>query len=80
MHAMRHSGFAAVRRGGVVLAALALLGLAGCVAYPADYYGYGGGYYAPAPAYAYAPPVVGPVYIGGGCCWGGWGGWHGHWR
>jgi hypothetical protein len=84
MHALRHSGFAALRRGGLVLAALALFGLSGCVAYPAGPYGYSdGGYYAPAPAYVYAPPpVVGGVYLGGwGGGWGGGGGWHGHpWR
>jgi hypothetical protein len=61
-----------------VAAALVLLGLTGCVAYPYQpaYYG---GYYGPAYAYA-PPPVTGSVVIGGG--WGGWGGgWGGHhWR
>ena len=42
-----------------LVAALAL-GLAGCVAYPAPYYGYGYGY-----PY-YGAPVAGSVYIGGG--------------
>jgi len=71
---------------GVGLFAGAALG--GCVAYPAGYgyaaapatpyygypsypaYGYG-------PAYAYAPPVVGGVFVGDGGYWrgGGWG-WH----
>jgi hypothetical protein len=50
----------------VPLAALGLLALGGCVAYPA--YGpgyYGGGYYGG--GYAYAPPVVAaPVIVGGG--------------
>jgi hypothetical protein len=53
------------------LAALALLALSGCVAYPDPYYGggyYGGYGYAPAPAY------VGPTVVVGG----GWWGWHGH--
>jgi len=70
------------------LAALALLGLGGCVAYPAYGPGYAGGYYAPGayydggyapgyaygPGYAYAPAVV----IGGGGYYGGGGGWNGH--
>jgi hypothetical protein len=55
-------------------AALALLALSGCVAYPG--YGYPGYAYGPAygPGYVYAPPVA--VGIGLGCCWGhgGWGG------
>lgn len=47
-----------------------VLGLGGCVAYPAGPY-YGGGYgYAP---YYYGPPVSGTVVVGGG-------GWHGRWR
>lgn len=62
------------RHGRSALAALALLALSGCVAYPG--YGYGYGYPAYGyPAYAYAgPPVV--VGVGGG--WWGWhgGGWH----
>ena len=57
-------------------AAIALLALSGCVAYPAGY-GYAGaapGYYAPAPA------VVVPVYPAYGYR-GGWGGGYGHyWR
>jgi hypothetical protein len=63
-------------------AALTLLALSGCVAYPAGYgYGYAPGYapgyaYAPAP-YVYGPPVT--VGVGVGCCWGGRG-WGGHWR
>jgi len=59
-------------------AALALLALSGCVAYPG--YGYPGYAYAPAPGYVYAPPVA--VGVGIGCCWGGrhWGGWGGHWH
>ena len=56
----------------LVLAAV-LLGLSGCVAYPAPgYYSYGGyydGYY----PYYYGPPVVGSVVIGGGH-------YHRHWR
>jgi len=62
-----------LRRAFPAVAALALLALSGCVAYPA-----GPGY-----GYAYAPgPVVvapAPVVVGVGCCWGGrgWGGgWH----
>jgi hypothetical protein len=69
------------RRWLLAAAAVATLGLSGCVAYPYDgYYGggyYGGGYYPGYPGYAYAPPVG--VVIGGGCCWGGWG-WHGGWH
>jgi len=63
-----------------VAAAVSLMALSGCVAYPAP--GYPGGYaYAPYPGYAYAAPVG--VDIGVGCCWGRWGwghGWGGHWR
>ncbi len=51
------------------LGALALT-LSGCVVYPNG--GYGGGYYAPAPAY-YAPPVAFDFGFGGG-----WG--HRDWR
>lgn len=62
----------ASRRMPAPLAALALLALGGCVAYPA----YGpagyGGYYAP--GYAYAP---GPVIVDGGGWYGGGGGWGG---
>jgi hypothetical protein len=68
------------RCGRTTLAALALLALSGCVAYPG--YGYAGypgypyaGYGYPAyayPAYAYAGP---PVVVGGG-----WWGWRGGWR
>ncbi len=53
-------------------AAIGLLALSGCVAYPAPgYYGYGYG----APAYVAAPPVV--IGVGGGGWWGGrgWGRW-----
>ncbi len=67
------------RRIGFAAAILGLLGLAGCVAYPAGgtyaygygypAYGYGYGY----PAYGYAAPAVaGTVVIGGG--------WHGGWH
>jgi hypothetical protein len=49
----------------LVLVAI-VLGLSGCVAYPAPgYYSYGGysdGYY----PYYYGPPVLGTVVIGGG--------------
>jgi hypothetical protein len=48
----------------LIIAALAVAGLAGCVAVPAPYYGGGGGGYYPAPAVAvgvYSPPV----YFGG---------------
>lgn len=65
MFALRTYRMASARRILVAGAALALLALSGCVAYPA--YGpgpYGGGYYAP--GYSYAPPVV----VGGGW-WGG---------
>jgi hypothetical protein len=59
-------------------AALALLALSGCVAYPAEPYGYGGGY---GGGYYAAPPVVvapAPYYYGG-WGYGGGGGWgHGH--
>jgi hypothetical protein len=79
---------------GVAICAVAL-GLAGCTVYqePQPYYGGGypppyyapyGGYYAPAPAYAYAPPVYAGPSIGlGFSFWGGGGGHHGggrHWR
>jgi hypothetical protein len=54
-----------------VAVALGLLALGGCVAYPAEPYGYyGGGYYA-------APPVV----VAPAPYWWGWGdghGWNGH--
>ena len=57
----------------LVLAAV-VLGLSGCVAYPAPgYYSYGGyyggyydGYYGGYYPYYYGPPVVGSVVIGGG--------------
>jgi len=49
------------------LVAAVALGLAGCVAYPDPYYGYGSGY-----PYYYGPPVTGSVYIGGG--------WHDGWH
>ncbi len=73
------------------LAAVALLGLSGCVAYPAaPGYAYdGGGYYAPGYYYApyapYAPPVVVDFGWWGGGHWDGggrWGGghWGGGWR
>mgnify|MGYP001603105213 CR=1 FL=1 len=53
--------------GGLLL--LAMIGLSGCVVYPA------GGYYAP--GYAYAPGV----YVGGGYGYYGYhGGWRGGWR
>jgi hypothetical protein len=58
-----------LRRVLAATAALALLALSGCVAYPA-----GPGYaYAPAPGYVYAPPVA--VGVGVGCCWGGYHRW-----
>ena len=50
----------------LVLAAF-VLGLSGCVAYPAPgYYSYGGYYDGYYPNYYYGPPVVGTVVIGGG--------------
>jgi hypothetical protein len=60
---------------GVVVAAMATIGLGGCVVAPAPYayapgYGYAPGYYAPSVSVG-----VG-YYGGGGCCWGGHGGWH----
>ena len=81
MSTVRMSRSTLARRVLTPLAALALLAIGGCVAYPA--YGPGpygdGGYYAP--GYAYAPPVVVapvPVVVGGG--WGrGWG-WGGGWH
>jgi hypothetical protein len=60
-------------RAAVSIAALSLLALSGCVAYPYGYGGYGYGY-APAPAY-YAPTVV----VGGGYGWWGRGGGR-YWR
>lgn len=61
----------------LVLAAV-VVGLSGCVAYPAPgYYSYGGyynGYYGGYYPYYYGPPVVGSVIIGGG------GHYHRHWR
>jgi len=60
-------------------AALALLTLSGCVAYPYPGYGYNGGYYGGyygAPyAYGYGGPAV---VVGGSWCCGGWHG-GGHW-
>ena len=57
-------------------AALALLALSGCVAYPGGYYGggpyYGGPYYAPAYGYAYGGPSVAFNFSSGGH-------WH-HWH
>ena len=57
-------------------AALALLTLSGCVAYPAGYYGgggyYGGPYYAPSYGYAYAGPSVSFGFFGGGGHWHHW--------
>jgi hypothetical protein len=53
------------RKAGLIALAAALLALGGCVYYPD---GYGGGYYAPAPAYsgsgyyAPAPTYYGPRY------------------
>ncbi len=48
------------------LAAAIVLGLGGCVAYPAPGY-YSSGYYdRPYYPYYYGPPVVGSVVIGGG--------------
>ena len=82
---MKTSRIQALRRMLSVGVALGLLALSGCVAYPYGGYGpyYGGGYYG-APsypyAYGYAGPsvVVGGVWGGGGCCYGGW---HGrYWR
>lgn len=58
-------------RHGIAICAAVLL-LAGCTVYqqpypvaaaPAPQPYYGGGYYAP-PAYAYAPPVYAPAYVG----------------
>ena len=71
----------------LVLGAIGLLGLGGCVAYPGEpVYGVGPVYVAPAPVYA-APPIV---YFGGGYDgyrqkhgrpWGYGGGWgHRGWR
>lgn len=66
-----------IRTGGALLA---VLSLAGCVAYPADYSGgyaqpgYGPPVYA-APVYAAPVYVAPPIYLGGG-----WGGRGGHWR
>jgi len=62
----------------IILAVGSLLALSGCVAYPAQPYGYGygegGGYYAPAPPVVVVPP---PYYGGyGGYGWGG----GRHWR
>ena len=58
------------------LVAAVALGLAGCVAYPDPYYGYGYGY----PAY-YGPPVSGSIFIGGGGWHNGWHeGWGHRWR
>ena len=87
MSTVRMSRSTLARRVLTPLAALALLAIGGCVAYPA--YGpgpsaggpYDGGYYAP--GYAYAPPVVvAPVpVVVGGWGWGrGWGGWGGGWH
>ncbi len=62
-------------------AAIALLALSGCVAYPYPGYGYYGGgyggYYGAPYAYGYAGPpvVVGGVWGGGG--WRGGGGYYG---
>jgi hypothetical protein len=55
-------------------AALALLALSGCVAYPGGYYGgyYGGPYYAPAYGYAYGGPSFAFSYSGGGGYWHHW--------
>jgi hypothetical protein len=44
----------------------AVLGLSGCVAYPAPGYYSSGGYYDGYYPYYYGPPVVGSVVIGGG--------------
>ncbi|MCW3477351.1 hypothetical protein [Limobrevibacterium gyesilva] len=58
-------------------ATLALLGLSGCVAYPA----YDGYYAAPAAGYVYAPAPR--YYYGGGYGYGygrGWGHGRGYWR
>lgn len=55
----------------LVLTAI-LLGLSGCVAYPAPGYYYYGGYYEGYYPYYYGPPIVGSVVIGGGH--------HHHWR
>jgi hypothetical protein len=64
--------------GTAVALALTAAALSGCVYYPNSYAsGYGGGYYAPAPAVVVAPA---PVVVGGYWGWGG--GWHGggHWH
>jgi hypothetical protein len=57
----------------VLLTSVVALGLGGCVAYPAPYYGDAGYYAAPpvavAPAPYYAAPAYGGVYIGGGRGW-----------
>jgi hypothetical protein len=57
-------------------AALALLALSGCVAYPGPYYGegayYGGPYYAPSYGYAYGGPSVAFNFGGGGHHWHHW--------
>jgi len=69
----------------LALGAAAVLG--GCVAYPADYYGYNGGYgygyapgYAPEPYYGYATGPYVAFGFGGDRDWGDhdWhgGGWH----
>jgi hypothetical protein len=52
----------------LLILAAALLGLSGCVAYPADpYYSYSGGYYGGGYyPYYYGPPVTGTVIFGGG--------------
>jgi hypothetical protein len=58
-----------IARAAVSVAALALLALSGCVAYPYGYGGYGYGY-------GYAPGYVAPAVVVGG----GYGGWRGRWR
>ena len=49
----------------LIVAALAAVGLGGCVAVPAPYYGGDPGYYAPAPAVAVGVYPA-PVYYGYG--------------
>jgi hypothetical protein len=71
-----------LRRVLAAAAALGLLALSGCVAYPYGGYGpydgggYYGGYYGAPYAYGYGGPTV--VIGGGWCCGGGWHG-GGHW-
>jgi hypothetical protein len=68
-----------LRRMLAACAAVGLLALSGCVAYPyPGYYGGGyGGYYGAPYAYGYGGPTI--VVGGGWCCGGGWHG-GGHWH